>query len=82
MAYEPGAQLGAFEILSAVTACGMREVSKAKDARLDRKVALKVLAPDPSRRALPLEQALELTRPIASSLEALALEIMKRTGIE
>jgi len=43
MTLAPGARLGPYEILSAIGAGGMGEVYKAKDARLDRIVAIKVL---------------------------------------
>ena len=39
----PGRRLGPYEILSAIGACGMGEVYKARDTRLDRIVAIKVL---------------------------------------
>lgn len=39
----PGKRLGPFEILSAIGAGGMGEVYKARDTRLDRTVAIKVL---------------------------------------
>jgi len=39
----PGARLGPYEILSPLGADGMGEVYKAKDTRLDRTVAIKVL---------------------------------------
>jgi serine/threonine-protein kinase len=43
MALEPNTRLGPYEILSAIGAGGMGEVYKAKDSRLDRTVAIKVL---------------------------------------
>jgi len=50
-----GARLGPYEIKSAIGAGGMGEVYKARDTRLDRSVAIKVLPPevsvDPDRRA-------------------------------
>src|ERR1700751_3956165 len=50
-----GTQLGPYEILSAIGAGGMGEVYRAKDTRLNRDVALKVLpeifATDPDRMA-------------------------------
>ena len=54
MAISPGKRLGPFEILAAVGAGGMGEVYRARDTRLDRIVAIKVLpahlADDPERR--------------------------------
>jgi serine/threonine protein kinase len=43
MAILPGRRLGPYEILSAIGAGGMGEVYKARDIRLDRIVAIKVL---------------------------------------
>src|SRR5712671_6967719 len=45
MAIPPGRRLGPYEILSAIGAGGMGEVYRARDTRLDRVVAIKVLPP-------------------------------------
>src|SRR5262245_31971897 len=46
MAVQPGTRLGPYEVLSRLGAGGMGEVYQARDTRLDRHVALKVLGPD------------------------------------
>ena len=55
MALSAGTSLGPYEIQAAIGAGGMGEVYKARDTRLDRTVAIKVLPPevsaDPDRRA-------------------------------
>jgi serine/threonine protein kinase len=55
MALAPGKKLGPYEIQSPLGAGGMGEVYRARDARLERDVALKVIRPevaaDPERRA-------------------------------
>ena len=43
MTLSPGARLGPYEIVGPLGAGGMGEVYKAKDTRLDRFVAIKVL---------------------------------------
>ena len=55
MALEPGTTLGPYEVLAAIGAGGMGEVYKARDTKLDRDVALKILPDafvnDPERLA-------------------------------
>src|SRR5262245_42488047 len=55
MALTPGTRLGAYEVIAAIGAGGMGEVYRARDTRLDRTVAIKVLpadlASDPERTA-------------------------------
>jgi serine/threonine protein kinase len=55
MSLAAGTRLGPYEIQAAIKAGGMGEVYKARDTRLDRSVAIKILPPDvsadPDRRA-------------------------------
>jgi len=54
MSLQPGARVGAYEIVTLIGAGGMGEVYRARDTRLDRTVAIKVLpaemSSDPDRR--------------------------------
>ena len=49
MPLTPGTRLGHYEIVSAIGAGGMGEVYRARDPRLDRDVAIKVLSADLAR---------------------------------
>jgi serine/threonine protein kinase len=44
LALTPGTRLGPYEIVSALGAGGMGEVYKARDTRLDRSVAIKIVS--------------------------------------
>jgi eukaryotic-like serine/threonine-protein kinase len=46
MALQAGSRLGPYEVIALIGAGGMGEVYQARDTRLDRKVAVKVLAPE------------------------------------
>ncbi len=63
----PGAKLGPYEILSAVGAGGMGEVYRARDTRLERTVAIKILPPHLSGDAT-LRQRFEREAKAISSL--------------
>ena len=41
----PGTRLGVYEVTTQISAGGMGEVYRARDTRLDREVAIKVLSP-------------------------------------
>ena len=83
----PGCRLGAFEILELVGSGGMGEVYRARDTRLDRFVAIKVLSPevagDPrSRERFKREAQVvsKLTHPHVCTLHDLAVAEVK--GVE
>ena len=44
MAIAPGTRLGSYEVVAIIGAGGMGEVYRARDARLERDVAIKVLS--------------------------------------
>jgi eukaryotic-like serine/threonine-protein kinase len=66
MPIEPGTLLGPYQVLRALGAGGMGEVFLARDTRLDREVAIKVLGPrafeDPAARGRFRQEALALSR--------------------
>ena len=51
MSIQPGTRLGPYEIVAAIGAGGMGEVYRARDTKLNRDVAIKVLPP--SSRTTP-----------------------------
>src|SRR4029077_7591198 len=66
MAIPPGTRLGPYEILSAIGAGGMGEVYRARDTRLDRIVAVKILPDHLADRAELRERFEREARTIAS----------------
>jgi eukaryotic-like serine/threonine-protein kinase len=66
MPIQPGRRLGPYEILSAIGAGGMGEVYKARDTRLDRTVAIKVLPTHLAERAELRERFEREAKTIAS----------------
>jgi eukaryotic-like serine/threonine-protein kinase len=66
MAIQSGTHLGPYEILSAIGAGGMGEVYRARDAKLGRDVALKVLAEELARDAERMARFQREARVLAS----------------
>ena len=66
MSVKIGSRLGPYEILSAIGAGGMGEVYKARDTRLDRTVAIKVLPTHLADRAELRERFEREAKTIAS----------------
>ena len=70
MALTVGTKLGPYEVLGALGAGGMGEVYRARDTRLDRTVAIKILpehlSSDPGRRARFEREAHDDFRPFTS----------------
>ena len=62
----PGARLGPYEVIERVGAGGMGEVYRARDVRLDRSVALKILPPSAARDAEARERLEREARTISS----------------
>jgi serine/threonine protein kinase len=53
VALSPGQRFGSYEIVAPIGFGGMGEVYRARDTRLERDVAIKVLPPDVAGDALP-----------------------------
>src|SRR6266699_5551650 len=83
----PGAKLGPYEILAPIGAGGMGEVYRARDTRLKRDVALKVLpdafARDPGRMARFQREAevlASLNHPNIAAIYTLVVRVFERIG--
>src|SRR5438132_2097352 len=61
----PGARLGPYEIVELIGSGGMGQVYRARDARLERHVAVKVLPQDVSRDAAMLDRFKREARMVA-----------------
>jgi eukaryotic-like serine/threonine-protein kinase len=62
----PGSKLGPYEVLSLIGAGGMGEVYRARDSRLNRDVAIKVLPPELTRDAAAHERFEREARAVAA----------------
>src|SRR5262245_6610227 len=65
MTLAPGTRLGAYDILGPLGAGGMGEVYRARDLRLDREVAVKVLPSDVSSQPAELARLEREARTVA-----------------
>jgi serine/threonine protein kinase len=68
MTLEAGSKLGPYEIVEPLGAGGMGEVYRARDTRLDREVAIKVI-PEHLAQNPELRQRLEREARVVSSLQ-------------
>jgi serine/threonine protein kinase len=66
MPLSPGSRLGAYEVVSPLGAGGMGEVYRARDTRLDRLVAIKVMPPHLAAAAEYRERFEREARTVAS----------------
>ena len=66
MALAPGAKLGPYEIVGPVGAGGMGEVYRARDARLNRTVAIKVLPSNVTNDPVALQRFQREARAVAA----------------
>jgi eukaryotic-like serine/threonine-protein kinase len=62
----PGSKLGAYEVISAIGAGGMGEVYRARDTRLGRDVAVKVLPDSFAREGVRLNRFEQEARAVAA----------------
>ena len=74
MSLTPGTRLGSYEILAPIGTGGMGEVYRAKDTRLGREVAVKVLPADVASDGARLARFEHEARTVAS--------LLKRVGCE
>jgi eukaryotic-like serine/threonine-protein kinase len=85
MALAPGSRLGPYEVISPLGAGGMGEVYKARDTRLGRTVAIKVLAPalseDPAFRARFDREAQTISR-LSNSHICTLYDVGKDGGVD
>jgi hypothetical protein len=85
LALIPGTRLGQYEVVEALGVGGMGEVYRARDLKLGRSVAIKVLLPavasDPDRLARFEREAKTLASDEPSEHRAVVVDVDKRTDI-